>query len=271
MSHSTTRAPDMLLREIQCKLPGSVFKYSGSGTPIVHYRGSRILWKARLGEYHVHTGHRDSVDQTLNRFKNETALLLHFDQAAKPQIKAPQCPYCGGSSELVSDEVIYGAGRSFGMIYRCSNVQHCDAYVGANDETKEPLGTLANASLREFRKRAHLVFDRMWKSMPGATRLMASVRRIYVAAPGLSHRRRRRKRLPLAHRAAAGSAATARAEAADHPRCVFAQRSARTQPGAVLISRLRYRANASTIAVTYPSYRLTAFGRLISTIESTSS
>lgn len=59
------------------------------------------------------------------------------------------CPYCGRQAEYVDSKVIYG--RSYGMAYLCRN---CDAYVGVHRGTDEPLGRLADASLRKW-KRPH--------------------------------------------------------------------------------------------------------------------
>lgn len=47
------------------------------------------------------------------------------------------------------------------MCYYC---QPCDAYVGCHENTKKPLGTMTNAEGREWRKKAHAVFDPLWKS-----------------------------------------------------------------------------------------------------------
>jgi hypothetical protein len=42
----------------------------------------------------------------------------------------------------------------------------CDAFVGCHKNSKDhkPLGTIANAETREWRKRAHSIFDPLWKS-----------------------------------------------------------------------------------------------------------
>jgi len=77
------------------------------------------------------------------------------------------CPYCGLPAKLVDSEIIYN-GRSFGNAWVCSNYPECDAYVGCHrDDPGKPSnrakGTLANAELREWRKRAHKVFDLPWK------------------------------------------------------------------------------------------------------------
>lgn len=68
------------------------------------------------------------------------------------------CPYCGATTEYVDSEVIYG--RSYGMVYLC---RPCDAYVGVHKGTDKALGRLANAELREWKKKAHAAFDPVWK------------------------------------------------------------------------------------------------------------
>lgn len=70
-----------------------------------------------------------------------------------------QCPYCGGSTEYVDSSVVYG--RSYGMIYRCSP---CEAYVGVHKGTDKALGRLADAELREFKKKAHAAFNPIYES-----------------------------------------------------------------------------------------------------------
>lgn len=68
------------------------------------------------------------------------------------------CDYCGRKAEFVDSKVIYG--RSYGMIYLCRN---CMAYVGVRKGTRKPLGRLANAELRSWKKAAHAAFDPLWK------------------------------------------------------------------------------------------------------------
>lgn len=75
---------------------------------------------------------------------------------------APTCPYCAKPSVLVTGKVIYPgradlAERSF---WRCAP---CDAYVGCHRGTTTPLGRLADAHLRTWKGRAHIVFDAHWK------------------------------------------------------------------------------------------------------------
>ena len=70
------------------------------------------------------------------------------------------CPYCGKPAKYVDSKTIYH-GRSYGMIYLC---KECDAYVGVHDGSDAPLGSLANAELRYWRRLAHAAFDPLWQS-----------------------------------------------------------------------------------------------------------
>ncbi len=69
------------------------------------------------------------------------------------------CQYCNQKANLVDSSVIYG--KSYGLIYLC---KPCDAYVGVHKGTTKPLGILANAELREWKKKAHSIFDPIWKN-----------------------------------------------------------------------------------------------------------
>lgn len=76
----------------------------------------------------------------------------------------PICHYCGKESERVTGAQIYPHrpdlhGKRF---YRCPG--DCGAYVGCHEGTIRPLGRLANAELREWKKRAHAAFDPIWIS-----------------------------------------------------------------------------------------------------------
>ena len=73
-------------------------------------------------------------------------------------MKKVLCQYCGRRAEYVDSEEIYG--RSYGMIYFC---RQCDAYVGVHEGTDRPLGRLANAELRRWKKLAHSHFDPIWR------------------------------------------------------------------------------------------------------------
>ena len=49
-------------------------------------------------------------------------------------------------------------------LYMCYYCKDCDAYVGCHQNTRRPLGTMANKELRELRKKAHAIIDPIWNS-----------------------------------------------------------------------------------------------------------
>lgn len=65
------------------------------------------------------------------------------------------CPYCKKSAQLVRGK--------HGLIWQCVP---CDAHVKAydNSPTKQPMGPLANAELREAKRLAHAAFDPLWQA-----------------------------------------------------------------------------------------------------------
>lgn len=71
------------------------------------------------------------------------------------------CPYCGRKAEFVDSSIVYG--KSYGMIYLC---RQDVAYVGVHKGTAKPLGRLANAQLRFWKKKAHAAFDPLWQRGP---------------------------------------------------------------------------------------------------------
>ena len=72
------------------------------------------------------------------------------------------CPYCINQAKWVENKEIYGRnyGRSY-MVWLCNP---CDAYVGCHNNTRKPLGVMANKETREWRKKAHAAFDPIWKN-----------------------------------------------------------------------------------------------------------
>lgn len=70
------------------------------------------------------------------------------------------CDYCDRPTQFVDSSIVYH-GKSYGMIYYCAL---CNAYVGVHKGTDQPLGRLANADLRFWKKTAHAEFDPLWKS-----------------------------------------------------------------------------------------------------------
>lgn len=70
------------------------------------------------------------------------------------------CPYCEGEAEWVENKAVYG--RNYGRSYMMWLCKPCDAYVGCHNNTKKPLGTLANKETRKERKETHAVLDPFW-------------------------------------------------------------------------------------------------------------
>lgn len=75
------------------------------------------------------------------------------------KLKAPTCPYCGRVSVFRETSFHLYANRDFGPVWECSP---CRAWVGCHKGTKVPLGRLADAKLREAKRRAHAAFDPLW-------------------------------------------------------------------------------------------------------------
>lgn len=75
-----------------------------------------------------------------------------------------RCQYCGAPAKKQPDSVVHG-GKARGVsLYICSRYPECNSYVGVHANSGVPLGTLANPSLRHKRRRAHEVFDTLWRS-----------------------------------------------------------------------------------------------------------
>lgn len=95
------------------------------------------------------------------------------------------CPYCHAKAYLRPASVVYGPKPPdpAAKYYVCARFPACDAYVAAHQKTLLPMGTLANAELREKRKEAHRALDRLWKSgmmrRPEAYRLL----QLYLGLP----------------------------------------------------------------------------------------
>lgn len=71
------------------------------------------------------------------------------------------CPYCNKEAVWCENKAIYG--RNYGKSYMCYYCADCNAYVGCHNNTRMPLGTMANKELREWRRKAHAVIDPLWK------------------------------------------------------------------------------------------------------------
>ena len=74
------------------------------------------------------------------------------------------CPYCGARAILRDGTYVYGERSKGEKLYVCSNYPKCDSYVGVHRGTTNPMGTLADASLRNKRIKTHKIFDLIWKN-----------------------------------------------------------------------------------------------------------
>ncbi len=74
------------------------------------------------------------------------------------------CPFCGGPVRLMHHKEVYG--RAYGgwpYAYACEDLVTCRSWVGLHPDTNIPLGTLANADLRQMRVYAKESFNLLWK------------------------------------------------------------------------------------------------------------
>ncbi len=71
------------------------------------------------------------------------------------------CRYCRQEARLMHfghPQYVYRS--DWGPVWACIG---CNAWVGCHDGTTEPLGGLANAELRKWKRAAHAAFDPLWK------------------------------------------------------------------------------------------------------------
>lgn len=72
------------------------------------------------------------------------------------------CPKCNKEAPWVENKEKYG--RNFGESYMCYYCKTCDTYVGCHNNTRTPLGTMADKETRRLRKMAHANFYLLWKN-----------------------------------------------------------------------------------------------------------
>ena len=85
-----------------------------------------------------------------------------------------KCQYCNRPTELVGGDIIYEhrpdlKDKKFWICY------DCDAYCGCHPGTEKPLGSVANATLRTLRGKAHGVFDKQWDTKKQRSRSYATM------------------------------------------------------------------------------------------------
>lgn len=75
------------------------------------------------------------------------------------------CPNCGAKATLHPASFVYGNSRGTDKyLYVCDRYPACNSYVAAHRATLRPMGSLADAALRNKRIQAHRAFDRLWRS-----------------------------------------------------------------------------------------------------------
>ncbi len=110
----------------------------------------------------------------MSHFGNEKIINDLVDKCAEKKIPLEGlfiCPYCDQPAEWVENKEIYGKnyGKSV-MVWLC---RPCDAYVGCHNNTKKPLGIMADIELRTWKNKAHHIFDKQWKGRKRKFRVMA--------------------------------------------------------------------------------------------------
>lgn len=96
------------------------------------------------------------------RLREAKPMKEFFDHSSKFFTDGLTCPYCKNAARWCSNEERYG--RRYGQSYMCYWCKDCDAYVGCHQNSKKPLGSMANAELRKLRILAHAVIDPLWRS-----------------------------------------------------------------------------------------------------------
>lgn len=75
------------------------------------------------------------------------------------ELKPPTlCRYCGSKVRLRAHPHV----ERYGPVYACRD-QECGARVGTRGDNKTPVGTMARTRLRFWRRKAHRIFDRIWR------------------------------------------------------------------------------------------------------------
>lgn len=102
----------------------------------------------------------DAEDETIPRVSKSAI------QRVRNPLPVPVCcPHCGSNVKLMSNAAIYN-GTEYGKwpyAYICWG-NGCRAYVGCHPNTFIPLGTLANAPMRDARKKAKASFNPLWEN-----------------------------------------------------------------------------------------------------------
>ena len=74
-----------------------------------------------------------------------------------------KCPYCGAQALLRPASSVRGNAAPGEMVYVCARYPACNAYVSAHQDSRLPMGTLADKNLRRKRRQAHIALNRLWE------------------------------------------------------------------------------------------------------------
>ena len=72
-----------------------------------------------------------------------------------------KCPYCGSRAFLRPASMVCRHATPDQKVYVCARYPVCNAYVSAHRDSCLPMGTLANQSLRNKRRQAHIALNRL--------------------------------------------------------------------------------------------------------------
>lgn len=75
-------------------------------------------------------------------------------------MSSSRCPYCDRPTNKLNGRELYGSDAYADKMFIVC--RRCNAWVGCHPNG-QPMGTLANASLRKARVRAHEQFDQIWR------------------------------------------------------------------------------------------------------------
>ena len=73
------------------------------------------------------------------------------------------CPYCGAPAICRPANTVHGSNtwQKSSHLYICSHWPDCDSYVAAHKKNLQPMGSLANKSLRHKRIQAHQALEEL--------------------------------------------------------------------------------------------------------------
>lgn len=121
-----------------------------------------------MADYHSDPAAEFDLEYAAEKREDKFRLL----QALREAEKQTTCPYCGRQATLRAATDVYGpraANWQSDYVWQCAP---CAALVSCHPGTIEPMGTLANAELRQWRRRAHDHFD-TWRKRQGIRRSTA--------------------------------------------------------------------------------------------------